>query len=44
MKLRSVEGGWVCSRMERAMLHRNVGIRANWKSVANEGKEYRIMG
>ena len=39
MRLRSDEGGWICSRMEGAMLHKNVEIRENWKSVANEGKE-----
>ena len=44
MKLRSDEGGWICSRMEGAMLHKNVEIRANWKSVANEGKESWITG
>ena len=44
MKLRSDEGGWICSRMEGAMLHKNVEIRSNWKSVANEGKESRIRG
>ena len=36
MKLRIDEGGWVCSRMERARLHKNVEIRENWKSVANK--------
>jgi len=30
--------------MEGAMLHKNVEIRANWKSVANEGKESWIRG
>ena len=39
MKLRSDEDGWICSRMERAILHKNVEIRANWESVANEGKK-----
>jgi len=39
MKLRSYEGGWICSRMEGAMLHKNVEIRPNSKNVANEGKE-----
>ena len=28
MKLRSDEGGWICSRMEGAMLHKNVEIRS----------------
>ena len=42
MKLRSDEDGWICSRMEGAMLHKNVEIRSNWKSAANEGKESRI--
>jgi len=39
MKLRSDEDGWLCSRMESAMLHKNVEIRANWRSVANEGRK-----
>jgi len=42
MKLNSDEGGWICSRMEGAMLHNNVEIREIWKSMANEGKEYWI--
>ena len=44
MKLRSDEGGWMFSRMEGEMLHKNVEIRSNWKSVANEGKESGIRG
>jgi len=44
MRLRSDEYGWICSRMEEAMLHKNVEIRSNWKSVVNEGKESRIWG
>ena len=44
MKLRSDEGGWICSRMEGDMLHENGEIRENWKSVANEGKESWIRG
>jgi len=44
MKLRSEEGGWICSKMEGAMLHENVEIRANWESVENEGKESWIRG
>ena len=44
MKLRSDEGGPICSRMERAMLHKNVEIRASWESVANERKESWIRG
>ena len=44
MKLRSDEGSWICLRMEGAMLHKNVEIRSNWKSVANEGKESGIWG
>ena len=44
MKLRSDKGGWICSRMEGAMMHKNVEIRENWKSVANEGKESWIRG
>jgi len=44
MKLRSDEDGWLCSRMESAILHKNVEIRANWKSVANQGKESWIRG
>ena len=44
MNLRSDEGGWICSRMEGAMLHKNVEIRSSWKSVANEGKEFEIRG
>ena len=44
MRLRSDEDGWICSRMEGAMLHKNVEIRSNWKSVANEGKESEIWG
>ena len=35
-----LQSGWICSRMEGAMLHKNVEIRSNWRSVANEGKEY----
>ena len=31
MKLRSDEDGWICSRMEGEMLHKNVEIRSNWK-------------
>ena len=27
MRLRS---DWICSRMEEAMMHKNVGIRARW--------------
>ena len=44
MKLRSDEDGWIFSRMEGAMLHKNVEIRSNWKSVANEGKESGVLG
>jgi len=44
MKLRSDEGRWIGSGMEGAMLHKNVEIRSNWKSVANEGMESRIRG
>ena len=44
MRLQSDEDGWICSRMEGAMLHKNVEIRSDWKSVANEGKESRIGG
>ena len=29
MKRRSDEGGWICSRMEGLMLHKNVEIRSN---------------
>ena len=44
MKLRSDEGGWICFRMVGAMLHKNVEIRRNLKSVANEGNESWIRG
>ena len=44
MEIRSDEYGWICSRMEGEMLHKNVEIRSNWKSVANEGKESGIRG
>ena len=44
MKLRSDDGGCICSRMEGAMLHKNGEIRSIWKSVANEGKESGIRG
>ena len=44
MKLCSDECGWICSRMEGPVLHKNVGIRENSKSVANEGKESWIRG
>ena len=44
MRLRSDEDGWICSRTEGATLHKNLEIRSNWKSVANEGKESRIWG
>ena len=36
MRLRS---DWVRSRMEGAMMQKNVEIRAKWENVANEGKE-----
>lgn len=39
MKLRSDEDGWICSRMKKAMLHKNVEIRASWESVVNGGKK-----
>ena len=32
------------SRMEGAMLHKNVEIRANWESVANEGRRNLGLG
>jgi len=38
MRLQSDEDGWIFSRMEGEMLHKNVGIRSNWRSVENEGK------
>jgi len=44
MKLRIDEGGWICARMEGAMLHKNVEIRSNWENVSKEGKESRIRG
>jgi len=44
MKLRTDEDSWICSRMEKTMLHKNMEIRANWESVVNEGKEYWIRG
>ena len=44
MKLRSDEGGWICSRMEGAMLHKNVEIRKKCENVENEGKESWIRG
>ena len=39
MKLRSDEDGWICSRMKKAMLNKNLEIRASWESVENEGKK-----
>ena len=42
MRLRSDEGDWICSRMEGAMMHMNVEIRAKWENEANEGKEYEL--
>ena len=44
MRLRRDEYGWICSRMEGEMLHKNVEIRSNWKIVANGGKESGIWG
>ena len=44
MRLRSDEDGWICSRMEGAMLHKNVEIRSSWKRVVTEGKESGIRG
>ena len=44
MKLRSDEDSWICSRMEKAMLHKNIEIRANRESVVKEGKESWIRG
>lgn len=44
MRLRSDEDGWICSRMEEAMLQKNEEIRSNWQSVAIEGKESIIWG
>lgn len=35
MELRSDEDGWICSKMKKAMLHKNVEIRASWESMAN---------
>ena len=37
MKLRSDEDSWICSRMEKAILHKNIEIRANRESIANGG-------
>jgi hypothetical protein len=40
MKMVGFVQGW-----KKAMLHKNVEIRANWESVANEGKEIlRVRG
>jgi len=36
MKLRSEEDGWVFLKMKKAMLHKNVEIRASWESMTNE--------
>jgi len=44
MKLKSDEDSWIFSRMEKAMLLKNIEIRLNWKSVTSEGKEYWIRG
>jgi len=44
MRLRSDEYGWICSRMEGAMLHKNGEIRSNCQSVANEGRKSGILG
>ena len=44
MKLRSDVDSWICSRMEKVMLHKNIEIRSNWRSVANEGEEYGSWG
>jgi len=42
MKLRSDEGGWICSRMEGAMLHKNVEIRSNWKVWRMKGRNVEL--
>ena len=39
MELRSGEDGWICSRRGRAMLHKNMGIRAKRANVANVRQE-----
>ena len=44
MKLRSDEDSWICSRMEKVMLHKNIEIRENRESVVNGGKESWIRG
>jgi len=36
MNLRSDEDGWIYSKIKKAMLHKNVEIRASWESMANE--------
>ena len=44
MSLGSAEDGWICSRMEGAMMHKNVEIRAKWENVTKEGKKSWIRG
>ena len=45
MKLRSDEEGWICSRMKKTMLHKNVEIRATWESMRmSEGDLERGIG
>lgn len=44
MKLRSDEDGWICSRMEGAMLHKDVEVRSNQKRVENEGERSELEG
>ena len=39
MELRSDEDGWICSRRGRAMLHKNMEIRAKRENVENVRQE-----
>lgn len=36
MKIKHEGDGWIGSKDKKSILHKNVGIRAIWESVANE--------
>ena len=36
MKIRNEGDGWICSKVKKAILHKNAEIRAVWRNEANE--------
>jgi len=35
MKIRNEGDGWICSKVKKAILHKNAEIRAAWQNGAN---------